>query len=232
MKNKSIQLPHLATVFFFLTLALAIVSWITSIYGNEGVESMLSPEGIRWLLRHIIPNYLHTPALGIVCTLFFGLGLAHHAGMLQAYKDWICKPQRLTRKQRHTLYTVSACFIAYALLLVSITIGPFTLLQSATGTLAHSPFVDGFVFLFTLGITLCAILYGYSTQRFHSDKDIINGMSSLYIRYSTYFITLFSIVLFFSSFSYTQLIQIMDIDTDVIHYLFQICCYLPFLERK
>ena len=232
MKNKRIHLLHPATVFLYLTLLLAVASWITSIYVNDGVENMLSPEGIRWLLRHVLPNYLHTPALGIVCIMFFGLGLAHYTRLLQAYKTFFTSPQQLTRKETHTLYVATICLFIYLLFLASITVGPFTLLQSATGTLVHSPFADGFIFLLSLGIAIASIIYGYGTQQLHTDKDIIAGMSCLYIKYNTYFVTLFSIVLFFSSLSYSQLIHILDINAIFIQYLFHTCCYLPFFIKK
>ena len=50
MKSKY-YFPHTATVFFLLTVAVALFSWIGSIYGLGKVQSLLSPEGIRWELR-------------------------------------------------------------------------------------------------------------------------------------------------------------------------------------
>lgn len=70
MKSKY-YFPHTATVFFLLTVAVALFSWIGSIYGLGKVQSLLSPEGIRWELRHAMGNFVQTPALGIVMMLFF-----------------------------------------------------------------------------------------------------------------------------------------------------------------
>lgn len=69
MKSKY-YFPHTATVFFLLTVAVALFSWIGSIYGLGKVQSLLSPEGIRWELRHAMGNFVQTPALGIVMMLF------------------------------------------------------------------------------------------------------------------------------------------------------------------
>ena len=55
MKSKY-YFPHTATVFFLLTVAVALFSWIGSIYGLGKVQSLLSPEGIRWELRHSMGN--------------------------------------------------------------------------------------------------------------------------------------------------------------------------------
>ena len=49
MKN-NYYFPHVATFFFLLTVIVALVSWIGSIYGLGTVQSLLSPEGIRWEL--------------------------------------------------------------------------------------------------------------------------------------------------------------------------------------
>lgn len=70
MKSKY-YFPHTATVFFLLTVAVALFSWIGSIYGLGKVQSLLSPEGIRWELRHAMGNFVQTPALGIVMIAFF-----------------------------------------------------------------------------------------------------------------------------------------------------------------
>ena len=60
-------MPHPATMFFLLTLAVILLSWIFDVYGLSvlqpqtgeeiRVQSLLSPEGIRWLLRHVITNF-------------------------------------------------------------------------------------------------------------------------------------------------------------------------------
>lgn len=44
---------HPATLFFLLTLVVALLSWVGSIYGWSGVQSLLSAEGLRWQLRNV-----------------------------------------------------------------------------------------------------------------------------------------------------------------------------------
>ena len=86
MKSKY-YFPHTATVFFLLTVAVALFSWIGSIYGLGKVQSLLSPEGIRWELRHAMGNFVQTPALGIVMMLFLGwfLGMTTKSVILTKY---------------------------------------------------------------------------------------------------------------------------------------------------
>ena len=60
-------MPHPATMFFLFTLAVIFLSWIFDIYGLRvqlpqtgaeiRVQSLLSPEGIRWMLRNAITNF-------------------------------------------------------------------------------------------------------------------------------------------------------------------------------
>ena len=66
MKSKW-RMPHPATMFLLLTMAVVFLSWICDIYGLKvtlpqsgediRVQSLLSPEGIRWWLRNAIKNF-------------------------------------------------------------------------------------------------------------------------------------------------------------------------------
>lgn len=77
-------MPHPATMFFLLTLAVILLSWIFDVYGLSvlqpqtgeviRVQSLLSPEGIRWLLRHVITNFTGFAPLGLVIVAMFGIG--------------------------------------------------------------------------------------------------------------------------------------------------------------
>ncbi len=87
MKSKY-YFPHTATVFFLLTVAVALFSWIGSIYGLGKVQSLLSPEGIRWELRHAMGNFVQTPALGIVMMLFLsGMAFGYASGRFRDDKE-------------------------------------------------------------------------------------------------------------------------------------------------
>ena len=76
MMNSKWRLPHPATMFLLLTLAVIVLSWIFDIYGLSvfqpqtgeeiRVQSLLSPEGVRWLLRHVVTNFTGFAPLGLV----------------------------------------------------------------------------------------------------------------------------------------------------------------------
>ncbi|MBR6432925.1 MAG: AbgT family transporter [Bacteroides sp.] len=89
-----LRMPHPATMFFLLTLAVILLSWMFDIYGLSvahpqtgeeiRVQSLLSPEGIRWLLRHAITNFTGFAPLGLVIVAMFGIGVAQHSGFIDA----------------------------------------------------------------------------------------------------------------------------------------------------
>lgn len=82
MKSKW-RMPHPATMFLLLTMAVVFLSWICDIYGLKvtlpqsgediRVQSLLSPEGIRWWLRNAIKNFTGFAPLGMVIIAMFGL---------------------------------------------------------------------------------------------------------------------------------------------------------------
>lgn len=93
MTNKW-RMPHPATMFFLLTLAVIFLSWIFDVYGISVIQpqtgeeihvlSLLSPEGIRWLLRHVVTNFTGFAPLGLVIVAMFGIGVAQHSGFIDA----------------------------------------------------------------------------------------------------------------------------------------------------
>lgn len=105
MKSK-LRIPHPATMFFLLTLAVIFLSWIFDVYGLSvhqpqtgeeiRVQSLLSPEGIRWLLRHIVTNFTGFAPLGLVIVAMFGLGVAQHSGFVEA-----CIRKGIRRQERN-----------------------------------------------------------------------------------------------------------------------------------
>ena len=166
MKN-NYYFPHVATFFFLLTVIVALVSWIGSIYGLGTVQSLLSPEGIRWELRHITSNYVKAPALGIIMILLFGLGIASYSGMVNAIGRILKRGKQLTRKEKACLSVFCLYFyFIYSLTIIMTTFAPWTILRSITGSLENSPFQQGIYYLISFGIGLSGVVFGYTSGRF------------------------------------------------------------------
>ena len=87
---------------FFLGMAFVLIffSWIGSVYGVGEVQSLLSAEGMRWMLGHVVEDYVQTSALGNVMVLMMGLGVGAKAGMYNALPTHL--PQR-----RHTGFSAA-----------------------------------------------------------------------------------------------------------------------------
>ena len=101
-------MPHPATMFFLFTLAVIFLSWIFDIYGLRvqlpqtgaeiRVQSLLSPEGIRWMLRNAITNFTGFAPLGMVLIAMFGIGVAQHSGFIDACVRKGVKNRKNTRR--------------------------------------------------------------------------------------------------------------------------------------
>ncbi len=90
-------LPHPVTLFALFALGIIIISAITSALGvsvadprpgNEGIlittNSLLAPEGIRWMFQNIVPNFAGFVPLGTVLVALLGVGVAEKSGLLTA----------------------------------------------------------------------------------------------------------------------------------------------------
>ena len=212
----------LSIVFFLLTLALAFFSWIGSIYGLGEVQSLLSAEGIRWVLGHVVENYVQSPVLGIVLILFMGMGIVLRSGLYDAVKRFASRNKLLSRKERRALtLAVGALLLYFAMLVMSMFL-PWNLYWNITGGWLHSPFSKGLVYLLSIGMGLGGMVYGYVSDTFRRFSDVVEGMSLLIAARSFTFVSLFFIIQFFSSLEYTRLA--MNVDDSILRGLYVVSC--------
>ena len=141
MKNSKWRMPHPATMFLVLTMFVVLLSWIFDIYGLSvtlpqtgeeiRVQSLLSPEGIRWLLRHIVTNFTGFAPLGMVIVAMFGIGVAQHSGFIDA-----CIRQGIRGKQEKEKIILWVIFLG----LLSNVVGDagYIILLPIAATLFHS----------------------------------------------------------------------------------------------
>ena len=226
MRN-SLWQGRLSLIFFLLTLALALFSWMGSVYGVNGVQSLLSAEGIRWVLGHVLENYVLAPALGIILVLLMGLGVGFRSGLYDASKRFLRKGRLLSRKERRALTLAVLFFMFYVVLLVASMFLPWNLYWSVTGDWLHSPFSKGFIYLLSMGIGLVGMVYGYVAGSYRSMVDVMQGMSCLIARKASYFVTLFFVVQFFSSLEYVCLAECLHLSEGTVEVIYQLCSYLP-----
>ena len=214
----------LSIVFFLLTLALALFSWIGSIYGLGEVQSLLSAEGIRWVLGHVVENYVQSPVLGIVLILFMGMGIVLRSGLYDAVKRFAGRNKLLSRKERRALTLAVGVLLLYFAMLVMSMFLPWNLYWNITGGWLHSPFSKGLVYLLSIGMGLGGMVYGYVSDTFRRFSDVVEGMSSLIAERSFTFVSLFFIIQFFSSLEYAHLAEWMNVDDSILRGLYVVSC--------
>ncbi len=350
------RIPHPATMFFVLTLAVVFLSWICDVYGLSAVhpqtgeeirvQSLLSPEGVRWLLRNVVTNFTGFAPLGLVIVAMSGIGVAQHsgfidacirrstglrqhpsrvilcviglgllsnvagdagyilllpvaatlfqsaglhpvAGIITAYVSVACgysanlflgtidpmlasvtleaadaagitpggqagpmcnyyfffastlllaaviygvtrrsllvklgdyrgevrcggyKP--LSRKERRALICALAVACIYAAVVLLATFAPWGILRGVDGGLIRSPFMEGILFLLSLGIGLTGMVYGFISGRYRTDRDVIDGLTQPLSLLAVYFVIVFFASQMFACFQYSRLDECLSI---------------------
>jgi aminobenzoyl-glutamate transport protein len=100
-------LPDPATLFFLFALLIVVISWIVNYQGAEvthpgtgaivGVKSLLSREGLDFILTHMVKNFTAFAPLGTVLVALLGIGIAEGSGLIGAVmrKLVLSAPKRL-----------------------------------------------------------------------------------------------------------------------------------------
>ena len=207
---------HPATVFFLLACSVVFLSWISEVYGLETlrpetgeavrVRSLLSPEGLRWFLRHAVTNFMGFEALGTVLPVVAGLGVWLHSGLADAcrrrygwpglsvrrYREAECR--QLSRKERRALQSAMLVGLLYGAVWLLATFSPWAVLRGIDGGLLRSPLTDGFPLLLAAGLGVMGLFYGFISGRYRTDSDVVEGL--IYLRR---FMALYLVVVFFAS---------------------------------
>lgn len=88
------KLPHPTLLFVYLCLLVALISAIASWAGLQASHplskdilesrSLISGEGLRWILTHTVSNFVGFAPVGTVLVAMLGIGIAEHSGLLAA----------------------------------------------------------------------------------------------------------------------------------------------------
>mgnify|MGYP002244913704 FL=1 len=91
------------------------------------------------------------------------------------------KRKPISRKEKRALILAGCMLLVYIIMIIGTTFAPWTMLRSVTGSLTNSPFQKGIYYLISFGVGLSGMAFGYASGRFRDDKDIIRGMSCLFL---------------------------------------------------
>lgn len=143
-----------------------LLSWLLSAMMVDGVRPLLSGEGIRWLFAHF--------AEGLASPVLVWMLLASMAGGCVAGSRLFMSGGNYRRKAALRVAAVS--LVLYVAAIALLTLPPYAVLLSATGTLASSPFSSALVPVACLGVTIFSVVYAIVAQTMSSPGDIIDAM--------------------------------------------------------
>lgn len=160
-------LPYMALTLMAMQLLVMLVSWLlAAAHPTSGVRSLLSGEGLRWLLGHF-SDVLGTPLLLNLLLVTMAWGCLKGCGILHVTSSY-----RQSRALRITMLLM-AVYVVGIVLLAFI---PHAILLSATGALWPSPFSSAIVPLLTFGIVLMSSVYGYVAGTFSHTADVYQSL--------------------------------------------------------
>ena len=160
-------LPHIAFLLFAAQLLLMLVSWLlAAAIPTSGVRSLLSSEGLRWLLGHF-SDMLGTPVLLCLLLLLMAYGSLKGCGILHFKSSY---------REHRALVIMLLLLVVYVGAIVLLVMIPHAVLLSATGSLWPSPFSAAIVPLLAFGITLLSAVYGYVADCYRNMSDVYQSL--------------------------------------------------------
>ena len=88
------KLPNPSILFLLLIIVLAVLSLILASMHVSAihpmthkviyVKSLISREGLQWIMTDMIKNYINFPPLGMIIVLTMGIGLVEKTGLMEA----------------------------------------------------------------------------------------------------------------------------------------------------
>lgn len=205
-----------ATFYLSLLFLLVLFSWIGNVYGlslpdGDIVPNLLSPESLRWFVRHGIDHISHAPIVTIFLVLM--LVSAVRGVGLPRYISYILCERRLpilSRRQLHASRIAISVFGAGLLLVLSGVLLPGGNLLSVTGHLAGGPLSSGWLLVVLLVVCIPCLVYGRIVGLWHTERDMIGALTSEVARCSGYIVPFIVASQFMAALHYTRLFEFIQ----------------------
>lgn len=169
-------LPTLALTLFVLQALLMMMSWLLSAaFPLSGIHSLLSGEGMRWLLGHFADLLAAPQLVWLLLTLMAGGCL--FGSKLPARLTTITARKTNYRESRALMFTLLWLLLFIGALLL-LTVTPHAVLLSATGHLWPSPFSASLLPLAMFGVLIAAAIYGLVAGTFSGMTDVYESLLS------------------------------------------------------
>lgn len=202
-------------------LVLMLASWIVSIY-VDGVNGLLSANGIRWMVAHISSNFSTLPFAQIILGLI-GVSVLLESELLSAFR------KHTSLKQKHALRITIVSGIVILCLFSCLLFLPDAVLLSCFGNIEDSPFTEGLYGLIVLFVVLVSNIYGFTSGKFVTLYDVFTAHAVYLRKTASSFIILFLASQFVECLDYTDILLYMGNEQTTL--LVLKCClyYIPIL---
>lgn len=187
---------------------LVLFSWVGSVCGltlpdGELIPNLLSPESLRWFVRHGIDHIEVSPLVELLLGLIV-IGALRSSGLLLA----IVSCASLNRRQRHALI-ISLGLLGGELLLLAFGVLPGGNLLSITGHLHGSPLAQGWLFVLLLIVSVPCIVYGKMSGVWPPGDNIVPKLTSEIARCSSYVVVCIVVSQFMACVNYIRLFDLL-----------------------
>lgn len=111
----------------------------------------------------------------------------------------------LSNKERRALHLSLWVAVIYFAIIGLVAVLPLGVLRGVDGGLLYSPLTMNILSILSLGIAIVAIIYGVSSGRYRSDRDIVDGLINSISLLSIFFVIAFFASQLYACFSYSHL---------------------------
>lgn len=149
-------------------LLLVILSWLLSATRMEGVCSLLSSEGVRWLFGNFTAM-IASPLLVWLLLVLMAWGSVRVVNHQSVNRKYI--------RDRIAIRVSLAFLVIYVVIIALLTLAPHAILLSATGSLFPSAFSRSLVPVICFGVCLVSVTFGLLSGRLRTLADILDTLS-------------------------------------------------------
>jgi p-aminobenzoyl-glutamate transporter AbgT len=169
------KLTILPLLLFVVWIGVILYSWIANAAGYN-VESLLSPDGIRWSFSHAIGT---DESLGLMYVVLFILAVgvvkdSHIIPCIISFFHYKNKTDRLSFRQRHGLMISLTLFAIWTIVLLCCVFMPHALLLNVTGKFFPSPYINGLILSICYNILFTCLTFASLSGNIRSWNDCLN----------------------------------------------------------
>ena len=229
-ENRKRNLPHPAIVYLVLLVLAVFVSWIGSVVeirtlgrsGGPMLQSLLSEQGIRWFVRNAASCMGNAP-VGEAMMILVAVGAGKESGLFRA----LLHSMTLSPRERVSLLI---SLITFVVIIVIILFGLFSgsnLLLGVTGAIKGGPLAHGAVFILMLALLLPSLIYGISTDTFHTASECVEALSSMIRVAASFLLTMLIAAQLIETVKYTRLDALAGISPGLMSVLSFLIYWIP-----